>query len=118
MINLEYEVGDHIAILVDGSPVETVIDELGTQRFLQNSVIDWLFKSGQLDINRLWVDFYITPECEVTRNGLIEIYQALGYSVCGFEEVWGFGSSYHSNTGDYVEILNPLDIKEKSDDEE
>ena len=116
MIDLEYEPGDLIAILVDGSPIETVIDELGTQRFLRNSVIDWLFKSGQLDLNRLWVDFYVTPECEITRQGLIELYQALGYSVCGFQEVWGFGSSYHSNTGDYVEILNPVWKKENLDD--
>lgn len=105
------EVGDEIIILVGGQPVTTYIDKHGAQRFLTNGVIDWLFRSGRLDLNQLWLDFYAGHfHCDK----FMDIYMGLGYSISGFAEVWGFGSSYHNKTGKYIEIVNPvwLDAKD------
>lgn len=100
--------GDYICILVDGTPVETVIDNNGTQRFVANEVITWLFETGQLDINRLWRDFYTNPDCGITNEHMIEFYMGLGYTVGGFDEVFGSSSSWHDNGREPVEILNPV----------
>lgn len=112
-----FEPGDEFTILVDGAPVETYIDEYGTQRFRQNGVIDWLFRSGQVSLNQLWMDYYTNSEADFSREALIEFYMALGYSICGFDEIFGPGSSFESNGGDPAEIINPLWL-DKEDPEE
>lgn len=103
------EEDDEIMILVGGQPVTTIIEN-GVQRFKQNSVIDHLFRRELLDVNGLWIDFY---RGDFDRDGFIDFYMGLGYSVSGFVEVWGPGSSYHANTGDYVEVVNPVWLDEK-----
>ncbi|MEE8494586.1 MAG: hypothetical protein V3S25_11125 [Nitrospirales bacterium] len=101
--------GDEIVILVGGHPVLTVIDEHGVQRFVPNSAIDHLFREGRLDMHQLTIDFY---KGSFHRDGFIDLYMDLGYSVGGFNEVWGPSSSYFDNTGEYVEIVNPVWIDE------
>lgn len=100
--------GDRICILLDGAPVDTEIDDHGTQRFIQNDVIDWLIRSGQIDLNKLWVDYYTNTDCTISREALMEFYQAIGYSVCGFDEVFGPSSSFVDNGNVPCEILNPV----------
>jgi hypothetical protein len=100
--------GDRICILVDGSPAETEIDPHGVQRFVQNDAVDWLIRSGQIDLNQLWMDFYTNSDCAITRESMIEFYMSIGYSVCGFDEVFGPSSSFHDNGNEPVEILNPV----------
>ncbi len=104
---MKVEPGDHINILVDGQPVTTEIDEHGTQRFLQNDVVCWLFSSGQISMHQLWIDFYTNSEAEITDGAMMEFYMSLGYTVGGFDEMFGEGSSWESNGKDPIEILNP-----------
>ncbi len=105
------EEGDEVMILVGGQPVSTYIDEHGTQRFMTNGVMDWLWRSGSMSLDRLWKDFW---DGQFDRDGFIEVYMGLGYSVGAFAEVWGVSSTYHDRTGEFVEVVNPvwLDAKE------
>lgn len=100
--------GDRICILVDGSPAETIIDEHGTQRFLQNDVVRWLVDSGQISLNQVWLDFTTNRDCAITRESMIEFYMTLGYTICGFDEIFGSSSSWHDNGNEPVEIMNPV----------
>ena len=38
----------------------------------------------------------------------MEFYMSLGYTICGFEEIFGEGSGIADETGEACEILNPV----------
>ena len=97
--------GDRIVILVNGEPVETVIDNHGTQRFIENEAVAWLLDTGQIDLNRMFLAFH---RGHFSLEAYMEFYMSLGYTVCGFEEIFGEGSGVADKTGQVVEILNPI----------
>jgi len=97
--------GDQICILVDGQPVNTIIDDHGVQRFVENEVVCWLLNTHQIDLNSVCLNFL---RGKFSLEDYMEFYMSLGYSVSGFEEVFGASSSVADNTGKAVEILNPL----------
>ena len=97
--------GDEIYILVNGHPVNTVIDEHGVQRFFENSVTRWLVTSGTLNLHDMAIAFY-NGDFEI--DDYVQFKMDLGYSVCGFDELFGPSSSYCDNTGEYLEIVNPV----------
>ena len=97
--------GEHICVLVDGQPVETVIDKHGAQRFMENEVVVWLLDTGQLDLNKMAMAFH---EGHFSLGAYMEFYMSIGYTVCGFEEIFGEGSGVADTTGQAVEILNPV----------
>lgn len=97
--------GEYIMILVDNMPVLTQIDEHGVQRFRKNSVIRHLVDSGMVDLNTLVLDFIAGKFSGVDYQ---EFYQGLGYSVCGFDELFGPGSAWVDNGNPPVKIFNPL----------
>ncbi len=79
--------GDVIVVAVGGVDYETVIDELGVQRFRCNAIIGHLFQEKRLDLNQLAVDYY---EKKFDQRAYAEFNMALGYSVCGFADLSSF----------------------------
>lgn len=65
-------------------PLQPLVrDEHGVVRFKQNAIIDWLFRTGQLDLNRIAI--------EVQQQGWQEeaqqLVQLLGYSLSGYGDL-------------------------------
>ena len=95
-----------IAILVNGEPKATYIDEYGVQRFVPSRVLIFLWENDQLDMNQLFAAFM---KDEFDLEAYQEFYQDIGFSVGGFEEVFGVGSGVAEYTGKPVVILNPVE---------
>lgn len=98
--------GERICVLVNGQPVDTIVDDNGTQRFIENEVVGWLFDSGQLDMEKMFLAF--SRGHQFSLDSYMEFYMSLGYTLGGFEEVFGEGSTIAEQTGQPVEILNPV----------
>lgn len=92
----DYKPGDKITILVNGKPYETYIDEDGVQRFPTNTVLDYLFNAGRLDLNQLSIEY---RHGKFDKDDYMKLNMDLGYSVCGFADLSSFE--------DY-EIMNPM----------
>ena len=91
---MDFKPGDQITILVDRRPFMTYIDEHNVQRFYHNEVVCFLFDSGKLDLNQLSIDH---QQGKFSKDHYMKFYMELGYSVCGFCDVF-----------DGLEILNPV----------
>lgn len=53
-------------------------------RFKGNKIVQWLFDLGVVDLNFIWVTFK-----RVDTEALKEFYRFLGYSLCGYCEIFG-----------------------------
>jgi len=95
-----------VTILVDGEPIETYIDEHDVQRFIPCGVLTFLWENDQIDMNQLFTAFMAD---EFTLEEYQSFYQDLGFSVGGFEEVFGEGSGIADETGEPAVILNPYE---------
>lgn len=87
---------NEIMVKVGGIEYPTVIDERGTQRFIGNKLLCHLVDSGQVDLNRLGIDY---QHEKFSQREYAEFNMMLGYSVSGFAGL----SSFHD-----FEIENPL----------
>lgn len=63
-----------------------VKDEEGTLRYQENTLITWLHDIYHIDMNNLWVAY---RRKVFTRDEFMQFYRDIGYSLSGFEEVWG-----------------------------
>lgn len=97
--------GDEIYILVGGQPVLTVIDDHGTQRFPQSDILRYLVDSDLVNLNDLAIAFHHE---QFDAESYQQFYMDIGYSVSGFEEIFGPSSAYADNGNEPVEIINPL----------
>lgn len=97
---------ENITILVDGEPKATYIDKHGVQRFVPSEVLVFLWENDQVDLNQLFRAFM---KGDFTLEAYQEFYQDIGFSVGGFEEVFGAGSGIANETGNPCIILNPLE---------
>jgi len=95
-----------ITILLNGVAIDTYIDDNGVQRFIPNAALNFMFENDQLDMNQLFAAF---TAGEFTLDAYQEFYCMMGFSVGGFEEVFGEGSGIASETGQPCVILNPLE---------
>lgn len=95
-----------VTILIDGHAVDTYLDEYGVQRFIPCGVIQYLFENDQVDMNQLFTAFL---NDEFTLEEYQSFYQDLGFSIGGFEEVFGAGSGVADETGKPAVIMNPLE---------
>lgn len=95
---------DTITILVNGEPKATYLDDHDVQRFVPSGVLVFMWENDQLDMNQLFRAFM---DGEFTLEAYQEFYQDIGFSVGGFEEVFGPGSGVASETGQPCVILNP-----------
>lgn len=97
--------GDRVNILVNGEPVTTIIDDNGTQRFIENGVVRWLVDANVISLNDMCLAYH---KDQFNLDDYMEFYMSLGYSVCGFEEIFGEGSGVADRSGAPVDILNPV----------
>lgn len=99
------EPGDEIMILVDGVPIPTYIDDNGVQRFRQNEILCYMLDKGVFDLNKLYIEVLTQ---KLNEYDYMDFYMSLGYSVSGFNEIFGPGSSWEDNGQEPVQILNPM----------
>ena len=90
-------------IIVDGYKFQTIIDKEGVQRFPQNRIVRALLDTGKLDLNDIWA---MADAGSFSRKELMTFYMDLGYSICGFADVFA-----------KAEIINPLWADEDDGDE-
>lgn len=95
-VKKQWKVGDVIVVKVGGKEYETIIDEDNVQRFRRDTVIYHLYKTGQIDLNRLSVDY---RRGHFDKRDYAELNMATGYSVCGFADLSAFQD---------MEIENPV----------
>ena len=69
------------AVTINGVVHKTIIDEHGTQRFPSNAAIRWIFNHTMV-LNDLRANY---PQVD---DDLRELYRLMGYSICGYEEVF------------------------------
>lgn len=86
-----------IKVKIGGVEYDTFIDENGVQRFPKNDVVNHLFESGQLDLNKLILDY--KQSGEISQRDYLEFNMMLGYSVHGIWELSSFKD---------LEFENPL----------
>ncbi len=58
-----------------------VTDSYGIKRFKKDTLIDYLHKSGQLDLNKICVAWQVG---EITKENARHVNRCIGYSECGF----------------------------------
>lgn len=61
-----------------------VVKDGSVYRFKRNRLYRWL--SDRIDLNELWISYY---NKEVRLKEIVAFYQGMGYSLSGFEEVFG-----------------------------
>jgi hypothetical protein len=91
----------NMTVKVGGIGYSTVIDEHGTQRFIKNKLLCHLVDSGQVDLNRLGIDY---QHEKFSKREYAEFIIGLGFSVSGFADMEQFED---------MEIENPLWEKEE-----
>lgn len=96
-------IGQIIKVKVNGKEYDTIIDTDGVQRFLVNRLIRHLVDTEQVDLNRLSSDY---QEGKFTLDEYKLFYMGMGYSVCGFDEI--FGCNGNLEEVDQAQIENPL----------
>lgn len=94
-----------IWILIDKKPVKTYIDSFGTQRFFANEVVRHLIDSESISLNDLRMDLH---HKKFSLQAYKDFYISMGYSVGGFDEIFGASSGVSEETGHVTEIFNPL----------
>lgn len=90
-----------IIVKVSGIEYPTVIDEHGIQRFIKNRLFCHLVDSGQVNLNKLHIDYL---HDKFSKREYAEFTMMLGYSVSGFAGLSSFQD---------MEIKNPLWEKEE-----
>lgn len=66
--------------------VEIVESMSGTYRFRADSLVRWLVDSKRIDLNQMCIDF---QRGRFTLDDYMRFYRGLGYSLCGFIEIFG-----------------------------
>lgn len=56
------------------------VDEYGVKRFVSNGIVEWLFESGQLNLNEIAVMSFPDEDRR-------QVAQLLGYSVSGYHDL-------------------------------
>jgi len=60
------------------------VDKFNTLRYETKPIIRWL--SDHVDLNKMWIAY---REGAFSRDEFMQFYRDIGYSLGGFEEVWG-----------------------------
>lgn len=87
-----------VKVKINGKEFNTIIDSDKVQRFPTDSLIRHLVDTKQVDLNGLSIDY---QKGKFTLEEYQAFYMGMGYSLCGFEEVFGQGNIK-------LKIKNPL----------
>ena len=69
---------------ITGGDHPVVLDSHGVLRYEANTATRWACDHS--DLNELWMAFY---RGEIALWDLVEFYRDIGYSLQGFDEIWG-----------------------------
>lgn len=58
-------------------------------RFRGNAVIVYLFRAGKLDLNQICLAMGNNEDTQHNRHNMREFYRLLGYSLCGYLDIFG-----------------------------
>lgn len=95
------EIPEHFRFSATLTDHPIVRDADGTLRYQQNPLIRWL--CDEIDLNRMWVEY--RRHHTWTQEQFMQFYRDIGYSLSGFEEIWG-------------EALDEMEGIESEDDDE
>jgi hypothetical protein len=62
-----------------------VLDEQGVLRYVTNPLVRWL--EDRVSLNDMWIVY--RRKGAWTREQFMQFYRDIGYSLSGFEEIWG-----------------------------
>jgi hypothetical protein len=65
-------------------PMQPLAVEDGTVRFKANKIVDWLWRSGAVDLNKLIAMYHSGM---ISQEDVTQFWQLLGYSVSGYGEL-------------------------------
>lgn len=68
-----------------GRPKVEIIENDGILRFKRNKLIRYLHDKHHHDMNNMWE---LIENDMLDKNDLVKYYIDIGYTLCGFEEVW------------------------------
>lgn len=79
---------EHYGDLITIQPASVMIieDERGVYRFAQNQLYCWLLENGEVDLNSMCIAYQMG---HFTLEEYMEFYRGIGYSLSGFEEIFG-----------------------------
>ena len=100
----EYKPGDKITIKINGIEFETFIDDDNVQRFPSKNFARYI--GDNINLNKLWKDFW--EKKLFSLDELQQFYRDMGYSVGGFDEVFGISGTRNFKGKGEVKIENPL----------
>jgi hypothetical protein len=96
----------HIIVKVNGIEHKTELIS-DVQRFIENkaitSFIDAANDGIKRNLNDVWLDYY---KGLYTKEEMRELYRLMGYSVCGYDEIFGTSGMRTWKPADKIE--NPL----------
>lgn len=83
---MKHNTGDIITIKVDNRLYSTIIDDNGIQRFIANNVLVYLLSnSPAVILNDIALEYQYG---KITKQSYQEFHMLIGYSVCGFQDLW------------------------------
>ena len=91
-------------LVVDGIVYPTFLGHGDVRRFHKRPIIDYLFRNSKnMNMDALW-GLYESGMFE--KHDFMQFYMDIGYSVCGFIEVWGDHAEIHEeNTFSEEQII-------------
>jgi hypothetical protein len=92
---MDAKAGDVIWILVEGRRRKTVIDAEGVQRFPRNKLMCYLYDRHPGQMNDLWIAYQNGGPGAPTFEELMRFHMQIGYSVCGFADVFPKASIFN-----------------------
>lgn len=78
--------GSVIPVRINGAPVITIIDDAGVQRLQTRTYLKELVDCGAINLNRLAIAVRADGSC--SRAASRWLYQNIGYSLCGYAEIF------------------------------
>ncbi len=100
----KYKPGDIVKVTVNGQEYDSIIDKEFTQRFVSNALIYHLINTYKISLNSLFED---ACSGKFSYKEYYEFYIAMGYTLLGFEEVFGRYSLFPDKMK--VTIENPVE---------
>ena len=76
---------EHYFDLIDGTDHPVILDSKGVYRWKANPLIQWI--ADRIDLNEMNIAH---EKGMFSREDLKQFYRDMGYSLCGFADIWGW----------------------------